>query len=86
MSWRYFKRCSRRTLQVVALAFCFIGLYTIFSVPKPLAMRQNGHNDVMAGVFIGNVAQQTQICLFFLFLERKRSIQKICSLNDYFSS
>ncbi|VDO12095.1 unnamed protein product [Brugia timori] len=55
MSWRCFKRCSRRTLQAFALAFCFIGFYAIFSAPKPATMHPKGHKGMMAGAFIGNI-------------------------------
>ncbi|KAK6110395.1 Glycosyl transferase 2 family protein [Brugia pahangi] len=55
MSSRCFKRCSRRTLQTFALAFCFIGFYAIFSAPKPATMHPKGHKGMMAGAFIGNI-------------------------------
>uniref|UniRef100_A0A2K6W3R9 Polypeptide N-acetylgalactosaminyltransferase n=1 Tax=Onchocerca volvulus TaxID=6282 RepID=A0A2K6W3R9_ONCVO len=61
MLWRYFRRYGRRTVQIVALSFCFIGFYMIFSVPKSPTMHQKGDKHMMAGGFIGNVVQQIQI-------------------------
>ncbi|CAG9541129.1 unnamed protein product [Cercopithifilaria johnstoni] len=59
LSWRYFRRCVRRSLQIVVLVFCFIGLYTVFSVLKLPRMYEKEHSSI--GVFTGNVAEPIQI-------------------------
>ncbi|VDN28781.1 unnamed protein product [Gongylonema pulchrum] len=60
--WRYFRRSGERLLQLLLLAVCVFGLYTIFHGPKSQSLRSVRYDrGEFAGAFVGSAAQQIQM-------------------------